>query len=204
MKEVCLFEFIHSKSILYRLNPAIKLVFLFIFCITLALLPFGFLWIPFAVLIPLLLSSPSAVRFQLAALWKIYIFFLVTGLIRYLTSGIFSEGAALAMRMLGMTYSGLLFYTSTRLSNLRRNLPKTRLTEVSVMAIAVLPIIFRTISEQSEAGYSRCFRPGKNPFRTIKISSVPLMITMFLKTDEMADSWYSRGYNPGMGKKYRQ
>ena len=200
MKEVCLFEYIHSVSFIYRLSPAVKLALLPVFCVASALLPLAFLWIPFAILLPLLLSSPSPVKIQLAALWKIYIFFLASGAVKFYTSGSLSEGAALTLRMLGMTYTGLLFYTSTRLSVLRRTLPDTRIVDLVVMTIAVLPVIFRTISEQGEARYSRCFRPGRNLLRTIQISSIPLMITMLIKTDEMADAWYARGYNPGERK----
>ena len=164
-----------------------------------------------ALFIPLFIIAGRPAASQLAAGWKLYIFFALSGFIKYLTSDSAAAGLAFASLLLVMFFSGILFYSTTPVGDFRRALTRLlrpipsgggeRLSELIAMTMAFLPLIFRTSSELSEAEYSRGFRPGKNPLRTLKIKSLPLLIHLFQKSDEMADAYYSRGYGCSSEKK---
>jgi energy-coupling factor transporter transmembrane protein EcfT len=204
MKDIRLFEYVFHRSLLHRLNPGIKIAGLIILCIGSGTLPFSLIILPTAFIAPLLFISGPAIRRQFAGMWKLFIFFAITGIIKALTTGLISEGISLSLRMSLMMTAGLLFYSSTRISALRKPLSSclsrlplingARAAELTIMTLAFLPLVFQTMDELQQNRYSRCLKPGKNIFRTIKITSIPLMINMFIKTDEMADTWYSRCY----------
>ena len=204
MKETFLFEYIHHDSLLNRMNPLLKLVLLPVFCVFAGLVSPVLLPVFVVLLVFLLLKSSPATKQQIAGLWKLYIFFAATGAIKFITSESVIEGISFTIRLTLMVIAGLLFYTSTRITALNQSLEKVlsylpfingkHLAEIVGMTLIFLPLIFKTMNELQDARNSRNFRARKNPLRTIQISSIPLMINMFIKTDEMADAWYSRCY----------
>ena len=193
MKENYLFEYAHSGSLLNRVPPLVKLSGLIIFCILTGILKTFMLLFPSAFIILLLIISDRRIKKQAAGLWKLVLFFTAAGLVRSLGSSP-EEGINLALRLILMMFAGLLFYTTTKLSDLRKSIPGSRASELTVMTLAVLPLVFKTMNELKQARYSRCFGKNRSPLRAVRYSSIPLMINMFIKTDEMADAWYSRAY----------
>ena len=204
MRDHVLFEYTSTSGILSRLHPWIKLAGLTAICIITAAVPPAVLIPPAALLLFLLFNSGKSVFRQFAGMWKLFIFFIISGLIKGLTGRSAVGGVIFTSRLVMMSAAGLLFYTSTRISALRPGLKRlfshipfisgTHIADMLIMALAFLPVIFKLINEQRQARYSRLFNPRRNFIKTIKLTSVPLMIEMFIKTDEMADAWYSRGY----------
>jgi energy-coupling factor transporter transmembrane protein EcfT len=204
VKETYLFEYTACNSPLSRLNPLLKLAALIISCITAAVLPERFIFLLIPVYIPLFISAGKGAALQLAGMWKLYIFFIISGAIKYLATGSVLSGAAFSVLLLLMFFSGLLFYTTTKISEFRRTtgiilglLPFVngeRVADLLAMTMAFLPLIFKTAGELREAEHSRCFNPRKNPIRTLKLKSIPLMINLFIKSEEMTDAYYSRCY----------
>ena len=206
MREYLLFEYTGCKGLLKNLHQGVKLTGLLTFCILAAALPPAGLLPAAAFIVFLLFNAGRTVIRQFTGLWKLFIFFIVSGLVKGFTGNSALSGVIFTLRLLMMSAAGVLFYSSTRLSSLRpglkrifKHIPLTNgrlLADLIIMALAFLPGIFLTINEQRQARYSRLFIPRKNIFRTIKLTTVPLMIEMLIKSDEMADAWYSRGYNP--------
>jgi len=204
MKETYLFEYIPAASPLSRVNSFIKLISLIIICISAAIIPPRFAILLLFIFIPLFITAGKPAAAQLPGMWKLYIFFGISGGIKYLTSGSAVEGAAFAAMMLTMFFSGLLFYSTTRITDFRkaveaifRPVPfvnEHRIADLIAMTMAFLPLIFKTSAQLREAEFSRGFRPSKNPIRTLKLRTIPLLINLFLKTDEMTDAYYSRGF----------
>lgn len=206
MKDYAIFEYTKNDGLLSRISPLPKLSGMVIICIVTAILPIPAIIVPAGLIVFLILNSGLGVLRQFGAMWKLFIFFIFSGVIRIFTTDSVIDGILFSVRLIIMSGTGILFYSSTRLSRLRSSLEKIfsfipflcdrRLAELLVMALAFLPIIFKTISEQKQARYSRAYnstrRPHRSILRTLKLTSIPLMIEMFLKTDEMADAWYSR------------
>ena len=202
MKETHLFEYIPSRAPLCRLDPLVKLLALIIICITSAALepPFIFLYLP--AFIPLFAIAGRGAILQLGGMWKLYIFFILSGAVKYLSSSSLIEGAAFSSLMFTMFFSGLLFYSTTRISEFRKAAARVfhhiplingeRLADLISMTMAFLPLIFKTSTELGEAEYSRALRPGRKPLRSLKIKTIPLMINLFIKSEKMADAYYSR------------
>lgn len=210
MRDSHLFEYIPCSSPLYRLNPMVKILALIVICIVSAALSPLYVFILLPALIPLyLLAGRSSIR-QLGASWRLYIFFFFSGLVKYFTSGSIIEGSGFSAMLLIMFSMGLLFYTTTRISDFRSAAASIfglipfingeRIASLIAMTMAFLPLIFKTSSELKEAEYSRGFEPRKKPMRTLKLRSIPLLINLFLKTEEMTDTYYSRCYDAGPKK----
>ncbi|MBI9105824.1 MAG: energy-coupling factor transporter transmembrane protein EcfT [Spirochaetales bacterium] len=202
MRESYLFEYIPCSSPIGRLNPLLKTGALIAVCVSAALIPPPFVFLLPPVFIPLFLISGKAAA-GLPGMWKLYIFFGISGVVKAVTGSVM-EGAALSSGLLVMLFAGLIFYSTTKLSDFKKAVGKIlrpvplinedRIAELISMTMAFLPLIFKTAGELKEAKYSRGFRPGKNPMRTLKLTSIPLLINLLIKSDEMADAYYSRGY----------
>ena len=197
MKESFLFEYIPADNLLNRTDPVLKLIILPVYCVSAGIVPPVYLSFHIIVLLTLFaLCSPST-RKQLGGMWKIYLFFAAAGAVKYRGSGSIIEGASFSVRLVLMSAAGLLFYTSTRLSAIRRALGgRNHFADIAVMSISFLPLIFKTVGELQNARSSRCFKPARRPFRALKLTALPLIISMLLKTDELTDAWYSRAYTP--------
>ncbi|MDC7227323.1 MAG: energy-coupling factor transporter transmembrane component T [Spirochaetales bacterium] len=206
MKDYRIFEYTGGPGILHRTGPGPKLAGMIVLCILLAILQPLFLPIPAALTIILLLNSGKQVLIQFASMWRLFVFFALSGAVKGLTHSSVFAGLFFTLRLILMSGVGVLFYSSTRLSRLRLSLSKVtavlpfksikQLPDLIVMALAFLPTIFRTVEEQKTARYSRAFRNRGNIVKTIKLLSLPLLVHMLLKTEDAADAWYSRGYNP--------
>ena len=198
-----LFGYTHADSPVHRASPGVKLLTLLGFCILTAAAGPLLLAAASAMLVLFILLSGRQVPAALPGYWKIYIFFALTGLLRVLTTGSVTDGLFFSLRMLLMMLGGVVFYSTTRLTRLRRAvapLPSgfTRIkqaVDIMIMALAFIPMIFRSAEELTEARYARCFGKSAHPLRTIRLTALPLMIDLFLKTEEAADAWYSRGYS---------
>lgn len=204
MKQTALFEYSTNKTLLHSLPPLPKVILTASICILAAALNGFMLFIPVSIAAVLLAVSGRAVIIQLARYWKLLIFFVLTGAVRFITSGSLYIGIIFSLRMILMMSAGIIFYSTTRLTafrtagyNRRRPSAISNAIDIIVMTLAFLPAVFRTIEQMRAARYSRCFKAGKNPVRTISLYSIPLMISMFLEADSAADAWYSRGYSPG-------
>ncbi len=195
MKETYLFEYIRQDTPLGRMNPLLKLIVLILFCTASGLIRGPLLAVPAAILIILLIRSPKIVKKQLKNMWKLILFFAAMGVVKFFNNRSITEAVSFSAGLIMMAIAGLLFYTSTSILSLKKKLPRSRLSEMVIMATAFLPLVFKTASELDEARKSRCFNGRKNIFRTIRFSAIPLMINMLIKTEEMADAWYSRCYN---------
>ena len=204
MRDGRLFEYRGENSRLAAVSPLVKLSALIVLCIAAALLPAGGPVLLLPVFIPLFIAAGRAACSQLAAAWKVYIFFLISSSVRYFTSGSVIEAASFAAVLFSMFFAGILFYSTTKISDFRRALRTMlkpiplingkKLSDLIAMTIAFLPMIFKASAELSEAEYSRGFRAGRSPIRAVKIKSLPLIINLFLKSEEMADAYYARGY----------
>ena len=206
MKEIYLFEYVHEDCLLGRFNPTVKMAALAGICISAGLIPAIPLAVLFVLILALLPAAGRAARLQLRGIWKLYIFFAVSGLIKGFTADSAVSGVVFPVRMLTMMIAGVLFYSTTRIHRLRHRTSVknsnsisnmlTNLLELVLMTAAFLPLIFKTMHNLKNARDSRCFAAGgisiKSVLRSVKLLSVPLMITMFVKTDQMADAWYSR------------
>ncbi|MDC7124721.1 MAG: energy-coupling factor transporter transmembrane component T [Spirochaetales bacterium] len=198
MKTNYLFEYYPHNSLLFRLNPLFKLIVLIAFCVLSALPNIWTVSISALISLFFTLSSGKHIRTQFFSMWKIFIFFILTGIIKYITSNSIQDGVFFCTRLITMTAAGLLFYSTTKLSALRRLLSKIiskKAADLFVMMLSFLPLIFKTAEELKEARYSRSFKSDKRVLRSFKLITIPLLIEMFQKVDEMADAWYSRGYN---------
>ena len=205
MRDFRIFEYTGGKGILNRLKPGYKLGGMIIICIFTAASPPLLLIIPAAITAILLINAGRTLVGQFRGMWKLFLFFTLSGLIRGYTASSAADGFLFTSRLILMSAAGILFYSSTRFSALRLSLNRLfshlpfingrHVSELFVMALAFLPVIFKTINEQQQARYSRSFIPRRNIIRAIKLTSIPLMIEMFIKTEEMADAWYSRGYD---------
>lgn len=194
MKENYLFEYIPGNSLLNRINPLAKLLSLIIFCIAAGIINSWFLIIPALLLFPFTITSRRALAGQLKSIIKLLLFFLFVGVVRFRTSSSLSEGISMTAKLIMMMLAGLLFYTTTRLAELKRNLPPSSFMDMIIISLTILPLIFKTSGELKNARFSRCCCNKKNPLRAVKLTAVPLMIEMFIKTDQLADAWYSRAY----------
>lgn len=198
MKELYLFEYLPGTSFLHRLPAPVKLLLLLVFCVLTGMLDSWGIIFPAAVLGTgfFVSASASVLIRQIRNSWKMLLFFAAAGLLRGYTASSAADGIIFSARLIMMMFAGLLFYSTTSLSRLRASMPSNSVTDMMVMSLAILPLIFKTANDLHESRYSRCFGKNRSPFRIIKFTAIPLMIEMFIKTDQMADAWYSRGYKP--------
>ncbi len=204
MKEALLFEYTNRTSAVSKLHPSGKLIALLTYSIMCGTVNWYIVPAAFLLLVPVLIAAGRNTLRQIPVLWKILLFFAVFALIRYFNGEKPEEAAAFFVRLSVMAAAAVVFYTTTGTSELAAGVHTLlnplpfinggRAAGIISAAAGFLPMIFRISAELSEAGKARGFTPRAGFIRYIKLTALPLIISLLRKSEEMSDAYYSRCY----------
>lgn len=221
MAELTIFHYFPKKSVIHDMDGRIKLICMILFTITAGITSRIF-WLSIltSILVTALVCSGLPVRKILTEIR--YVLFL-TGVViiahsfgvpgnpivglpipgftwEGLSSGLFFGWRLILIFILSMILTG-----TTSLSSLRnviewflRPIPFIREAKFATMfslTFVLIPLIFDQVSEMQDAQKARCIEGRKNPIKRIMLLLFPLLLHIFIRTDEMALAMESRCYS---------
>ncbi len=204
MKEIQLFEYTNRTSAVSKFHPSGKLIALLVYSIMCGIVNWYIIPAAALILVPVMIAAGRETLRQIPALWKILLFFAAFALIRFFNGENPDEAAAFFLRLSLMAAAAVVFYTTTGTAELAAGIHSLlnpipfinggRAAGIISAAAGFLPMIFRISAELSEAGKARGFTPRAGFIRYIKLTSLPLIISLLQKSEEMSDAYYSRCY----------
>lgn len=220
MARVTVFSYRPGTSLLHRLDPRFKLLFMVM--LSLGTLNTGFSGLALAT--GLVLSALLAAQVNIASVFrelKIFPFFLLFVFIaRSLTTGgeqLFAYhgvgptgqgmllGVQVCWRLILVVLISLGFIASTTSSEIKAAvefyfarvpfIPEKRVSVMLSLLIRFIPIIMLQVQETHDAQKSRCVEQRKNPvYRLVKLT-IPVMHRIFQNGDRLAIAMASRCFN---------
>ena len=115
------------------------------------------------------------------------------------------EGAIVCWRFLLVVALGLVFISTTRVSEIKRSVawffqpvpgvPEKRVATMLGLIVRFIPVIFKTAGEVTMAQHARCIGSRKNPFFRLKIFTIPLLRSVFRDAGNLAMAMEARCYS---------
>lgn len=206
MVELNIFHYISKKSLLHRMDPRFKLVYMALFTtMTMTAEIRGLILITLLLVLALFQSQLPVVR-MIKEIWKFLIFLVFIIFTRTYTYGII-PGLVFGWKLLLILLLGSILTGTTSISQLRNAIEwifgkipflsryAPRIAIMTGLTVSLVPLIFDQASEISNAQKARCFDRVKNPIKRIKRMAVPLLSRTFMKAEEIALAMESRCYS---------
>ncbi len=220
MAQFVAFHYQPRRSPLHAIDPRVKLpLFLLLVATILHSGPVGLALLSLAFLLAIVSTRLPARR--LLEELKLFILLLV---LMFIARSIASEpgpiisagpitlarsavtaGALLVWRLGLLLLYGTLLAATTRSSHLQAAvawylspfpfLPRARIATMVGLTISLIPLIFDSYNEISDAQRARCVQGIRNPVRRLAQLSVPLILKTFGRADTLASAIESRCYN---------
>lgn len=221
MAELNVFHYLPKKSIIHNMDGRIKLICMILFTVTACITGRTFyLTILTSVLVIALIDSGLPVK-KLFTEIRYFLFLIgmiiivhsfsvpgapISGLpVRGLTREGLNSGLLFGWRLILIFILSIILTGTTSLSTLKnviewflRPLPFIRETKIATMfslTFVLIPLIFDQVSEMQEAQKARCIEGRRNPIKRIIFLLFPLLLHIFIRTDEMALAMESRCYS---------
>ena len=115
------------------------------------------------------------------------------------------EGAIVCWRFLLVVALGLVFISTTRVSEIKRSVawffqpvpgvPEKRVATMLGLIVRFIPVIFKKAGEVTMAQHARCIGSRKNPFFRLKIFTIPLLRSVFRDAGNLAMAMEARCYS---------
>lgn len=215
MASLVVFHYQPGGTAVHRLDARFKLpLFLLLVAVTLHAPPLGLL-----VLSAATAAAVGAARLpvrRVARELRLFLLLLVLMFVARSAGG--AEGASaqlspesvraaglLVWRLMLLVVLGTLLSATARASHLQaaiawflrpfRFLPAVRIATMVGLTISLIPLIFDTYREISEAQAARCAHGLRRPARRLRRLVVPLMLKTFGRADGLASAMESRCYN---------
>lgn len=212
-----IFHYRPSGGPVNRYPSFYKVIILFLFCIAVALAPAFLLPLPALYLLLLNRWEQVTLKAQLAALRPFRVLFLLifavhalslqTGapFLRLVPSGI-TAGLFYLLRFSIILLAAALFIRTTpvdavrdTVSRLLAPLPLIPAAVVGTLAgltLGLLPVINETLASTRRAAMARGGTAIKNPFRRLRLLTLPSLLQLLRHSDEMSRSMDARGFRP--------
>ena len=115
------------------------------------------------------------------------------------------EGAIVCWRFLLVVSMGLVFISTTRVSEIKRSVawffkpvPGVSEKRIAIMLgliVRFIPVIFKKADEVTAAQHARCIGQRKNPFFRLKAFTIPLLRGVFADADKLSTAMEARCYS---------
>jgi len=115
------------------------------------------------------------------------------------------EGAIVCWRFLLVVCMGLVFISTTRVSEIKRSaawffkpvpgVPEKRIAIMLGLIVRFIPVIFEKAGEVTAAQHARCIGRRKNPFFRLKAFIIPLLRGIFNDAGKLAIAMEARCYS---------
>ncbi len=220
MSQITAFTYIPGKTILHGLDVRFKLIFLVLISLTclkassIALVCMGlFFYIllkQINISIRLIFKDLRFILFFLVFVfaaralstpgseiigWKMFV----------ITREGICSGAIICLRLLMVILSGLLFVSTTKISEIKNAvqwflnpvpfIPAKRMAVMMSLLIRFIPVIFEQAKEIGDAQRARCVENRKNPVYRLKKLIIPMMRRIFDRADKLAVAMEARCYS---------
>ena len=115
------------------------------------------------------------------------------------------EGAIVCWRFLLVVSMGLVFISTTRVSEIKRSVawffkpvPGVSEKRIAIMLgliVRFIPVIFKKADEVTAAQHARCIGQRKNPIFRLKAFTIPLLRGVFADADKLSTAMEARCYS---------
>ncbi len=218
MAQLVAFHYQPGDSVLHRLDVRIELpLFLLMVAVTLRCAPLGLSFLTLLSVVTLV-SAHLPLR-RIAREFRLFVFLLALmfvarafgssepagGETTWLSRAAFVPAAMLVWRLALLVLLGTLFAATARAAHLQSAvawylkpfhfLPGGRIATMVGLTISLIPLIFDSYQEISDAQNARCVHGFRRPARRLRQLVVPLMLKTFGRADSLAAAMESRCYN---------
>ena len=219
MAELTSFGYFSGDSVLHRLDPRFKLLFI----ILLSLLCLNLYFIPLCIFTSLLLGLIFLSRLPLSSgirdLRYFFILLLLVFIARVLSTGGPSildlnfvsvsmqglyDGWLICWRLAFIVMLGFTLITTTRPPEIKAAvqwylkpvpfLPEKKVAMMMGLVLRFVPVIFDQAAETAEAQRARCVQNRKNPIYRLTKLGFPLMRRTFERADDLVAAIEARGF----------
>lgn len=221
MAELTIFHYLPQESIIHNMDGRVKLICMILFTIAAGVARQA-CWLSLLTLILVITLISSKLPLKKLIIEVRYFLFLIA--IVVITHSFSVPGRTIPVLFIpGVTWEGLssgLFFgwrlilifivstilTSTTSLSLLKDviewflrpipfIPEAKIGTMFSLTLVLIPLIFDQVSEMQEAQKARCIAGRKNPIQRVLLLIFPLLLHIFIRTDEMGLALESRCYS---------
>ena len=219
MAELTSFGYLSGDSVLHRLDPRFKLLFIILISLVCLSLNFISLGIFTALLLVLAFLSHLPLHSGLRDLRYFFILLLLVFIARVLSTGGPSvldlhvvsvsqqgllDGLLICWRLVFIVLLGFTLITTTRPPEIKAAvqwylkpvpfIPEKKVAMMMGLILRFVPVIFDQATETAEAQKARCVQNRKNPIYRLTKLGLPLMRRTFERADDLVAAIEARGF----------
>jgi energy-coupling factor transporter transmembrane protein EcfT len=220
MAELTSFGYLSGDSVLHRLDPRFKLLFIILLSLVCLNLNFISLGIFTVLLLGLVFLSRLPLHSGLRELRYFFILLLLVFIARVLSTGGPSvldlpvvsisqqglrDGLLICWRLAFIVLLGFTLITTTRPPEIKAAvqwylkpvpfIPEKKVAMMMGLILRFVPVIFDQAAETAEAQKARCVQNRKNPIYRLTKLGLPLMRRTFERADDLVAAIEARGFN---------
>lgn len=214
MSAIKIYEYYNSNSVIHRINPIVKIIWLIVFS-TLVLASDNIYYIVILLTITIIAQALTKIPLRALKQYVAYLFFflIITFILIVLTRENFLVGIQFLFKMSILIISAIQFTLTTTQKELLSSLIKLKSPYSFAFALTIalrfLPTIIKEAKEIMDAQKTRAhklvfniFRPTKSARSYIPII-IPLFIIIFTRSFELSLSSEARGFTPKIYEKQK-